>query len=1037
MSRQVIGVVVLSVLLAGCRGQTPTRGAWFEPNRKADTVPVAGPPSYDTNAAVFHTAAPQPQGGLVRARLANGLTVLVRERHEVPLVASILLYHVGSRDEAAGVTGLSHFMEHMMFKGTERLKKGDIDHLTMTNGGRNNAWTNKDFTAYHFVFPSDRWQTALDLEADRMHNCLFDPKEVDSERNVVEEEMRQDNDTPWEELTNRLDESLFGTRGYGHPIIGYQKDLDAVTRDQFFEHYRRWYAPNNAVLVLEGDLDSQEAVRAVKEKFEGIAATELPTRPAEAPLASDGQKRLEVEAASTMPRCMIGFRTCRFTNPDWYALTVAAAVLSNGKSSRLQKSMTRDRQVCHELEMSQDDAVGDSAFYVQAELYPGVDPKAAEGELFDAFARLRSEPVTDAELERAKNLIETDLVMSNQSALDHAELLAKLEGFGSGAEMEEMHYRALRAVTAGDVQRVAAKYLVPENSVVAWTVPGKAKHGSVRRADTRRCARNAGFQARNAGFPARATGVGGAVLRVPPVERWTLANGLTVVFQRRSDVPAVTIDARVRADQRVEPAEKAGLVHLLGTALATGTATRSEDQILEAIEGIGGSLDAEDDEASVKVLSRHFEKGTEVLADVLVNASFPEKGLAWAKKQVEGEIDFAGEDPETLAKDAFHEVVYGTHPYARPKRGYRETVEGITRDDVVAFHKAWYRPNDTILVVCGDVESAAVRAAVERCFGGWQRAELPATTCAPPEEAKAVRKASLEADAEQAVVFLGHLGVARKDADYDALLVMDNVLGTGSGFTDRISKRVRDEMGLAYSCYGNITSSAHEEPGMFAAYLACKPDNEDKAVEAMREVIAQFLAEGPTDEELRDAKTYLKGSRPFKFETIAETASYWLDAEEVGLPADELATFGARIDAVTREDVVRVAKAHLHPERMSMARVGPPRPAAADAPAPKGLKIGATGASADGRVWTLAAWEEGTKLTVRLADKPGLIEVVLCPGAVSVLHPEGVELPAIPDLERTSARRYSAARMMTVYRTEATPAQVLEHCLLALGFRGW
>ncbi len=1009
---RVSAFVLVGIFFVGCRGTGPAVHRPYYPDRTADTVPVEARVLAGVDPAVHH-AAPVQAPRVLRARLDNGLSIVVRERHEVPLVASVLLYKVGSRDEPVGQTGLSHFLEHMMFKGTERLAKGEIDLLTMKNGGQNNAFTSKDVTAYHFLFPSDRWQVALDIEADRMRNCRFDPAEVDAERNVVKEELRGWLDTPWEEMTNRLDEALFGERGYAHPIIGYEKDLDAITRDQFFEHYRRWYAPNNAVLVLEGDLDAEQAVQAVRERFASIPAVALPVRTTGEFATGFVQKHLEIEDDATLRRCMIGFRTCSYAHPATPALHVLAAILTEGKSSRLERELVRGSQLLREVSVGQDDALLGSALYVQAELFADRDPKEAEEALFAAFARLRDEPVGDAELARARDKVETEFLLDNESALDHASIVAMLDAIG-GAASEESYAQAIRGVTAEDVQRWARKYLTPENSVVAWTVP--KKKGSLRRTlGERRCAREAG-----------------GALRLPQVERWTLPNGLTVLFQRSTSVPVVTLRARIHADERSEPEEKAGLVHLVGAALAGGTATRTEEQLLDAIEGVGGRLETEDEGVTVQVLSRHFDRGAEVLADLLANASFPSEAVDRARKEVLGEITFAEEDPDSMARDAFREAVYGPHPYGRPKRGRTETVERITREDVVAHHREWYRPNNAILVVCGDVDAAMVREVVERRFAAWEKAEVPPLTW--PAPVTAIGEVSLEADTEQVIVYVGHAGVRRADPDYDALLVMDHVLGTGSGFTDRISKKVRDELGLAYSCYSNITRSADEEPGMFAAYVACKPENEAKAVEALTAEVRRFVEEGPTEQELRDAKDYLVASRAFEFETTAEMAGYWLEAEQLGLPADELTTFAGRIEAVTREDVVRVARAHLHPDASAVVRVGPSRK---ELPrGPSGLAIGAKAVDAQGRSWELAEWEEGARLAVRLDGVPGLAEVVVSDGQVMVSRPPAVELPGIAGLEWVETRTAGDCEV-AVYRSQVPADRVLEAWLVALGFRGW
>lgn len=221
---------------------------------------------------------------------------------------------------------------------------------------------------------------------------------------------------------------------------------------------------------------------------------------------------------------------------------------------------------------------------------------------------------------------------------------------------------------------------------------------------------------------------------------------------------------------------------------------------------------------------------------------------------------------------------------------------------------------------------------------------------------------------------------------------------------------------------------------MFAAYVACKPENEAKAVEALTAEIRTFVEQGPTEQELRDAKDYLLASRAFEFETTVETASYWLEAEQLGLPADELATFAGRIEAVTRQDVVRVAREHLHPDAAAVVRVGPAREVSS--PGPTGVSIGVKAVDAQGRTWEMDEWEAGTRLAVRLDGKEGLAEVIVADGLVTLFQPSGVELPSIDGLEWVETRQ-SGDREVSVHRARASADGVLEAYLVALGFRGW
>ena len=415
--------------------------------------------------------------GVQKHTLSNGLTILTKEMHDKPIVASIIWYRVGSRNEELGQTGKSHFLEHMLFKGTDRFKKGQIDLLTLENGGANNAFTWLDFTAYYFTFASDRWQVALEIEANRMRNTSFAPEEFDSEKQVVEEELRIGLDGPWEALENEVWATAFRQHPYHWPTVGWLDDLEAATVDEMKAYYDKWYHPRNATLVLVGDFNTDEILPKVEELFGSIPAGPEAKEMHIVEPSQRGEKRVVVKKDTPVERLLIGFHAPAVGEDDAYAMHAIETLLSRGKTSRLyQRLIERDQSVTS-ASASYNDHIDRSLVYFQAELKPGFKLEDVEKAIYEEIEALHN--ISPSELDKAKRLIEADLVLSNEQPLQQAILLGQYEtiAFAERIPAESRGYQYLdsllaniRNVTAEDVTRIARKYFTRDNRTVGYLV---------------------------------------------------------------------------------------------------------------------------------------------------------------------------------------------------------------------------------------------------------------------------------------------------------------------------------------------------------------------------------------------------------------------------------------------------------------------------------------------------------------------------------------------------------------------------------------
>lgn len=411
------------------------------------------------------------------------------------------------------------------------------------------------------------------------------------------------------------------------------------------------------------------------------------------------------------------------------------------------------------------------------------------------------------------------------------------------------------------------------------------------------------------------------------VYRKVLANGLTLLLVENSTIPAIAINASVLTGARNEAEEKAGLAIMVSRLLDEGTRTRTSLEIAEAIESTGGGIDTDGSferlVVSSTVLKKDRDLALELVADLLINPIFPEEFVSKEKERTLSEIASAQDRPQVIAGWQFNELIYQQHPLHRPSHGYPHTVEGLTREDLLDFHQRFFLPNNAILSIVGDFRIPEIVPAVERFFGEWRPGTVPVVEIPRPTRQVGRRSKYLTMAAQQLNIYLGHLGIERKNPDFYALQVLDTILGGGAGFTARIPQKLRDEMGLAYSTYASITSTAGLDPGRFIAYIGTSPENLALATQGLLTEIRRIIEEPVTATELQDAKDFLTGSFVFAFESSAQIARFLIHAEIYSLGFDFIDRYPQYIRAITAADITRVAGEYLDCGNYSLAVAGP------------------------------------------------------------------------------------------------------------------
>lgn len=888
--------------------------------------------------------------------LPNGLRVYLLPVKNAPVVTTMVAYRVGSGDEDKDQTGLSHYLEHLMFKGTEKLKPGDIDRATQRNGGHNNAYTTEDRTVYHFDFAADRWMTALEIEADRMRNTRIDAKhEFEQEKGAVIAELKRNEDTPWDLEQKAILPLLFPPKSpYSHPVIGEEAHVRAATAEIITRYYDKWYHPNNAAIIVAGGFDPDEALARIKKLFGPIPKAELPPRKqATAFKDRNGPVRKEFTSKFELPRLLMGFNTIAVGDPDDPVLDLVQEILSDGRTARLYRKLVEGEQIATAIGASNQAGRYPGWFAVEVELLRDKDRTRAEDLVFAELERLISEPVSDEELNRARRKILAAFVFGRETVHGLAETIARASTYPGGEDVAK-YYQGyldrLMGITKADIQAAAKRYFSRKQAVLVWSVPKDAKapagRGPMPGVHTPGYSRSPlrGYASSNPGMisadsegvtvnsqgcgpldasPNRAEPATGSTFSLKNARRVVLPNGLTLIMMEDHRLPVVVARAAVRDVQLREPAAQAGIATLVGNLLEEGTARHTGQEIAALIENTGGSIGLSSAGGALRVLSPDTDLGLGLLFECLTVPSFPKDAFERLRQQQLASIADSETQPRTRAARLFNELVYGPHPYGRSSLGKKEVVAKLTAADCVAFHREAFAPNFTIVVVVGDFNSEEMVKKVQTLTAGWKKSEAKQPDPpAPPKPVGFTERIVTDRAAAQVHVFIGHLGITRHDPDYYKLLVMDNVLGTGPGFTDRLSATLRDRQGLAYTVNASITSTAGSQPGKFTGYIGTFPKSFLDVRHGFLREINRIRDEEPTKQEVEDAKKYLLGSLPFRFTSMSAVAGELLAAERYGLGFDFLETYRKEVAAVTPADVQAVAKKHLHPKALTIVAVG-------------------------------------------------------------------------------------------------------------------
>jgi len=826
--------------------------------------------------------------------LENGLVVIVREDHSAPVVSAQAWAMSGSIHEGRWLgAGLSHVLEHMLFKGTTTRPGSRIDQEVQEAGGYMNAYTSFDRTVYHIDVPNTGARIAIDILCDIMQHATLPPDELAKEMDVIRREMDMGQDDPGRRASRRLFEVAYTKSPYRFTIIGYPDIFSELKPDDIRNYYHEKYAPNNCFYVVAGDVKNDEVIAQIKEAYAKTKSKAMP--PSVLPLEPKQTASREIieEAAIELGHLHFAWHIPELRHPDVPVLDVLTVLLGGGRSSRLFQQVREKQGVVHHVD-AWTYCPGLPGMFGMSAIVDGDKFSAARDAMLAEIEKVKTHVVTSEELQKAVKQFISATLSSRKTMEGQAQNLGGNWIAANDLNFSERYLAAVKRVTLADIQRVAREYLTTENRTLYALLPEGATpklKSEIELSSDR------------------------------PIQKIELPNGLKLLVKEDARLPFVEFRAVFQGGILAETVENNGITQLLAKVLLKGTQKRTAERIATEIESVGGSIDSYGGNQSfgvnAEVLKEDFAIGFDLLADVLLNPTFPANELEREREIQIASIAARKDDLLKSAGVAMRRALFGDQTYGLDPLGNEETVGKISVADVKAFHQKLAVPNNCVLAIYGDVKIAEVKAAVEKYFGNWKRGQNLESRI-QSAELKGTKRIEEARDKKQAVLVIGFRGTTIHDEDHYALeLIHESCSDLGS----RLFLRIREQLGLAYYCGAQNFSGV--VPGYFVFYTGTEPSKAEQVEKELLKEAELLRTEGLNAEELKRAKAKIVGQKKISRQDLGNLASLTALDELYGLGFRHAELDDAKFEAVTLEQIKAVAQKYLKPDAFVVSIVKP------------------------------------------------------------------------------------------------------------------
>ena len=875
--------------------------------------------------------------------LPNGLTIVIHEDHSDPIVYTDVTYHVGSAREEIGRSGFAHFFEHMMFQGSDNVADEEHFKFVTEAGGTLNGTTNTDRTNYFETLPSNKLETALWLEADRMGFLLdaVTQQKFEVQRATVKNERGQRVDNqPYGRTYETVSLGMFPKgHPYNWPTIGWMEDLDRADVNDLKAFFLRWYGPNNATLTVAGDVKTAEVLKLATKYFGSIPrGPEVKKMDAQVPVL-DQDRYISYEDNIRFPLLMMAFPTTANYSADEPALDILSDIIGGGKNSILYQNLVKSQQALQASASNPSQELS-GMFSFTVLPFPGKSLADMEAKVREAIAEFERRGVNDEDLKKYKATHEANMLKGLQSVQGKGAQLAAFQTFTGNPNYITKELERYNKVSKEDVVRVFNKYIKGKPAVILSVYP-KGKKDLVARPDNfplektpvpeKLGSATAGLvyvKAKDSFDRSKKPGNGpNPVVKVPALYHANFANGLKVIGTNTNELPMVTLQLSVDCGHIMEANEpnKAGIAALMAGMLEEATQKSTAEQIEQRLELLGSSIDISSGKNSIDItlssLSKNLDATLNILKERLFEAKFAQADFDRLKKQQLEGIANQTTQPTTIANNIYNKLMYGeNHIFAIPNSGTETTVTSITLDDVKAYYAKYFSPNIATLVVVGDLTKEGVNAKLG-FLKDWKSTNvaMPKLPAAPKDRKTVIYLVDKE-NAPQSEIRVGYMTDMKYDAtgDYFKSTLMNYVLG--GAFNSHINLNLREDKGWTYGARSYFASD--KESGPFTVSGGFKAVATDSTVMEIMKELKDYREKGINDEELAFTKNSIGQSDALKYETPIQKAVFLKRIVSFNLPDNYVDQQNEIVKNISKEEINRLAKKDLPIENMVILAVG-------------------------------------------------------------------------------------------------------------------
>ncbi len=859
---------------------------------------------------------------LYKETLGNGLTVIVKETPDNKAATVQIRVKAGSVYEDEHEKGITHLIEHMIFKGTPTRGPGEVAGAIEEVGGKINAYTSYEHTVYYAILSARHWDTALEVLTDAVLNSTFDPEELEREKKVVIEEIYMRKDRPSIALYQELMANAYTTHPYHYPISGSVESVSAITRDDILKYMSKHYHPEDFTVVVVGDVHFENVLNNVKKLMGGLPKGEYYDSPLPKEPPQEKPRFFTVQQDINQSHFALAIPIAPFDNPDTPVLDIISNILGHGETSRLYHQLRDKKQLVYQIDSSTFAPKDPGLLEVSAVLDAENFAPALEAALEEIF-KLKYLAVSDDELERAKRSLESEFVFNLERVEGQASVLGSLD-FLTGDPREDKYLEMVRAVTPENIKQVASYYFNPKKITVGIIAPNGGGP-SLDQADFTELIAKADEAAKH-GLPTSL--VPNSYLS--DVHRFTLPNGIRLLVRENKEIPTLAIRAIFPGGLRGETENTNGAFAFISELLPKGTEQLSARDLAIEVADMAGSLKGFNGKNTFGLkadfLARFLEEGLTLVRDVVRTPAFSPEEAEKVRPELLAQLKNQEDSLPSLAFKEFNSHLFRGHPYALNTAGSETALKNFSVQDLKKIYQQYARPDTLVLAVAGDVDAEQVRTIVTRLFGDWKSNTKQGSTLEesllPPDPPPTPDIVAIPRDKEQVHIIIGFLGASLTSKDRFALEVLDTVL---SGQSGRLFTELRDKQSLAYSL--SSFSLLGLDTGSFGIYIATSPDKKDAAIKEVWQQLYKIREERVSDEELQRAKNVLISQYELGLQTHGNQAMEMALNETYDLGQDYGTRYTHEIERIDAQEVLAIARKYILSDHYVMVMVGAASPA--------------------------------------------------------------------------------------------------------------